>query len=273
MELHRTLTVDGRTVHYRDEGRDNPHTLVLLHGYLQSLDVWSSYVISYMNHLRVITIDLPGHGFTSTFCDIHTMDFMARVVKSVLAEAGVNRCVMVGHSMGGYVALSFASHYPQVLTGLGLINSHAFADTPDHRQQREQICRSVQENKAAHVVKTIPELFGEASRIALSNDISYLQDQCLQTTAESIIAAQQGMAQRQSHIVTLQSLPVPVLFIYGKDDARIPLELAVSGAMLPARAEIHLLDKVGHMAFMEAPGYIKPRLANFVHTCFTASTR
>ncbi|MBQ9417100.1 MAG: alpha/beta fold hydrolase [Bacteroidales bacterium] len=269
MEQHRTLTVDGRTVHYRDEGRDNPHTLVLLHGYLQSLDVWSPYVITYMNHLRIITIDLPGHGFTDNFCDIHTMDFMARVVRSALVEVGINRCVMVGHSMGGYVALSFANQFPQSLCGLGLINSHAFADTPEHRQQREQICQDARANKAAHVVKTIPELFHDTNRAILSHEISDLQQQCLKTTTESVIAAQQGMAQRQSHIALLQSIPYPVLFVYGKNDNRIPLELAVSGAMIPPRSEIHLLDNVGHMAFLEAQSYVKPRLANFVHACYT----
>ena len=101
MEQHRTITVEGRTVHYRDEGRENTRTLVLLHGFLQNLDVWSSYVLSYMNRFRVITIDLPGHGLTESFCDVHTMDFMAKIVKSVLNEAGVDQCVMVGHSMGG----------------------------------------------------------------------------------------------------------------------------------------------------------------------------
>ena len=96
MEQHRILTVDGRTVHYRDEGRQNTQTLVLLHGFMQNLDVWSSYVLSYMNHLRVITVDLPGHGLTNTFCDVHTTDFMAGIVKEVLNAAGVEQCVMVG---------------------------------------------------------------------------------------------------------------------------------------------------------------------------------
>lgn len=81
MEQHRTVTVDGRTVHYRDEGRDNSHTLVLLHGFLQNLDVWTSYVLTYMHSMRVITIDLPGHGQTDSFSDVHTMDFMAKIVK------------------------------------------------------------------------------------------------------------------------------------------------------------------------------------------------
>ena len=157
MEQHRTLTVDGRTVHYRDEGRHHTQTLVLLHGFMQNLDVWSSYVLSYMNDLRVITVDLPGHGLTNTFCDVHTTDFMAGIVKEVLNAAGVEQCVMVGHSMGGYVALAFAERYPYCLRGLGLINSHAMADTDAHRTARQDVCQQVKENRAEAPESPEPE--------------------------------------------------------------------------------------------------------------------
>ena len=74
-------------MHYRDEGRGHEQTLVLLHGYLQNLDIWSSYVLSYMRTMHVITIDLPGHGYSECFGEVHTMDFMARAVKAVLDDA------------------------------------------------------------------------------------------------------------------------------------------------------------------------------------------
>lgn len=270
MEQHRTITVEGRTVHYRDEGRENTRTLVLLHGFLQNLDVWSSYVLSYMNRFRVITIDLPGHGLTESFCDVHTMDFMAKIVKSVLNEAGVDQCVMVGHSMGGYVALSFVDKYPYALRGLGLVNSHAMADGEEHRRYREDVCRQVQENRAAYIVGFVPSLFDTSKSAALSKDIKDLQEQCLLTTAGSIIAAQRGMAERPSHVQTLASLDIPTLFIYGKNDSRIPQELAVGCAMMARRPEILLLEDVGHMAFMEDREYLKPRLANFVDNCYNS---
>lgn len=268
MEQHRTLTVDGRTVHYRDEGRSNTPTLVLLHGFLQNLDVWSSYVLSYMHRLRVITIDLPGHGLTDSFCDVHTTEFMARIVKQVLNDCGVDQCVMVGHSMGGYVALAFAEAYPYSLRGLGLVNSHAMADNEAHRAGREEVCRQVGDNRAAYIVGFLPSLFDDSRRAALSKDIKDLQDQSLETTAAAIVAAQRGMAQRPSRIGVLQQLDVPVYFVYGKNDPRIPLEVAVTQTLLPRRAESLLLADVGHMAFIEEREYLKPRLLDFVLRCY-----
>lgn len=268
MEQHRTVTVDGRTVHYRDEGRAHSHTLVLLHGFLQNLDVWTSYVLTYMHSMRVITIDLPGHGQTDSFSDVHTMEFMAKIVKQVLEDAGVEQCVMVGHSMGGYVALAFADKYPYTLRGLGLINSHALADTEEHARSREEICASVLENRASFIVSFVPSLFDSSHQGVLSQDIKDLQDQCLETRAESIIAAQRGMAQRPSRITTLSRLEVPTLFIYGKNDPRIPVEIALSQAMVAHHAEILLLSDVGHMSFIEEREYVKPRIKNFVDTCY-----
>ena len=268
MEQHRTLTVDGRTVHYRDEGRGNTHTVVLLHGFLQNLDVWSSYVLSYMHRLRVITVDLPGHGLTDTFCDVHTMDFMAGIVKEVLNAAGVDQCVMVGHSMGGYVALAFADRYPYTVKGVGLINSHALSDTPEHRGRREEVCQAVQQNRASYIVGFVPSLFDDSRSAALSHDIKDLSDQCLETTTASIIAAQRGMAQRPSRLDVLQQLDVPFYFVYGKNDPRIPVEVALGSAIVAKRPEILLLENVAHMAFVEDREFLKPRLFHFVESCY-----
>lgn len=268
MEQHRILKVDGRAVHYRDEGRSNGKVLVLLHGFLQNLDVWSSYVLTYMHDLRVITIDLPGHGQTDTFSEVHSMDFMARTVKRVLEEAGVEQCVMVGHSMGGYVAMAFAEMFPYTLRGLGLVNSHALSDSDQHQAYRRSICDQVKENRASYIVNFVPTLFDDSNRAALSQDIKDLQEQCLETRTEAIIAAQKGMMARPSRIAVLQQIEIPVLFIYGKNDSRIPLEIALSQAMIPHHSEILLLDHVGHMSFMEDREYVKPRIKNFVDTCY-----
>lgn len=268
MEQHRTITVEGRTVHYRDENRNSTQTLVLLHGFMQNLDVWSSYVLSYMHHLRVITIDLPGHGWTDNFCDVHTTDFMARIVKEVLNACGVERCVMAGHSMGGYVALAYAEKYPYNICGLALLNSHAMADSEAQRAAREEVCRRVQENRAGYILEFIPSLFDASRRIALSKDIKELQEQCLENNTATIIAAQRGIAQRPSRIGVLQQLDVPIYFIYGHNDPRIPIELAVTQTLLPRRSETLMLADVGHMSFMEEREYVKPRLLDFVLRCY-----
>lgn len=268
MEQHKTIDFEGYKVHYRDEGRGHEQTLVLLHGYLQNLDVWSPYVLSFMRSMRMVTIDLPGHGYSECRAEVHTMDMMARTVKAVLDDAGVEQCVMVGHSMGGYVALAFANLFPHRLRGLGLIHSHAMADDEKAVERRIQACNDVTQNRASYIVGFIPPLFDVSKRIALAQEIKDLQDQCLETSVESVVAAQRGMASRPSRISVLRDLEVPILFVFGKNDPRIPLEMAVAQALEARHAEIMILDGVAHMAHIEERDYVRPRLLNFVNMCY-----
>jgi len=268
MEQHKTIVFEGHTLHYRDEGREHEQTLVLLHGYLQNLDIWSSYVLSYLRSMHVITIDLPGHGYSECFGEVHSMDLMARAVKAVLDDAGVEQCVLIGHSMGGYVALAYADMYPHRLRGLGLLHSHALADTESAIERRMETCDSVAQNRASYVVNFVPMLFDPSKRQQMNQEIKDLQDQCLETKMESIIAAQRGMATRPSRIHVLQQLEVPILFVYGKSDPRIPVELALSQAMEAKHGEILLLEGVAHMSHLEERDYLRPRILNFVNTCY-----
>lgn len=269
MEKHKTLLLENREIHYRDEGRGNTKTIVLLHGFLQNQNVWSSFILSYMRTLRVIAIDLPGHGYSATYSEVHTMDFMANAVKAVLDTCGVERCVMVGHSMGGYVALAFAENYGYMLRGLALLHSHAMADDSEKRLQRDMVCKQIHQNRAGFTVDFITNLFDKSKRQYLAQDIKELRDQCLENKEEGILAAQRGMKIRNSRVRTLASLQVPVLFVYGKNDPRIPIELGLSQTMVPRCAESLLLDGVAHMSFMEAREYVKKRLYDFVCQCYT----
>lgn len=259
---------EGRQLHFRDEGRDHANTIVLLHGYMQNLDVWTPLVLKLLHGMRVITIDLPGHGHSQCYSDIHTMDFMARCVKAVLEYAGVEQCVMIGHSMGGYVALSFAEQFPYNLRGLGLLHSHALADDEAKRRQREMVCEQIQSNRSEYILNFVPSLFHEGKRTELAQEIKDLKEQCLETSTQSLIAAQQGMLRRSHQIKTLERLQVPCLFVFGKNDTRLPIDVAVAQAMVPHHSEILMLDQVGHMVFLEARDQTCKTIRDFVATCY-----
>jgi len=268
MELHKTIVFEGHTIHYRDEGRQNNPTLVLLHGFMQNMDIWISYVLAYLRSMRVITIDLPGHGYSDCLGKVQTMDQMAEAVKKVLDAACVTQCVMVGHSLGGYVALAFADSYPHYLRGLGLIHSHALADSEETRKYRKDVCLQVEQNRPGYILSFVPLLFAPCNRFRLEMEIKDLQDQCLDTRPESIISVQAGLAERPSRMSVLQQLEVPILFVYGKQDPRIPVEVGIAQALIAHHAEIMLLDNVAHMAHLEEQDYLKPRLQHFVETCY-----
>src|ERR1044071_7202110 len=112
----------GAKVRYADTGKGR--VVVLLHGFLESLEVWfgNGFAQELAQHFRVIAIDLPGHGKSDCVGYVHRMERMADVVKGVMDELGLRRYAMVGHSMGGYVALAFAERYKENLCGLCLFH-------------------------------------------------------------------------------------------------------------------------------------------------------
>ena len=266
--IHKTITFEGKNIHFQDEGKENQKVLVLLHGFMNNLEIWSSYIYSYMKNLHVVAIDLPGHGNSDSYGEIHTMEFMADAVKAVLDSLNIEQCVMLGHSMGGYVTLAFAEKYSFMLRGFGLISSQAMPDEPDVVQKRYQAIYFAKTNRADYIIKFIPELFHSDNRERLSMQIKDVQDLSLDTNIDGIAAAQRGMAQRKGRLLVLKESQVPVLFIYGKEDSRIPIDYAICQASIPKLAEILLLGNVSHMPFLEERDIVKYRIKNFVDTCY-----
>ena len=108
-------------IRYKAEGSGT--TIVLLHGYLESSDIWDKFSGELKHEFRVISIDLPGHGKSGIVADIHTMEIMAETVNAVLDELDIDKCILIGHSMGGYVTMAFADLYLKNLSSVKPIPS------------------------------------------------------------------------------------------------------------------------------------------------------
>ena len=121
----------GPTALHVCDSEQGERCVVLLHGYLESLLVWEEFVPLLYKRVRVVTLDLPGHGISEVKGEVHTMEFLADTVADGLRALGIERCTLVGHSMGGYVALAFLERHPEMLDGLVLLSSTPNADTPE----------------------------------------------------------------------------------------------------------------------------------------------
>lgn len=267
---HKSFLFKDTIVNYQVEGCGE-ETIVLLHGFMNTLDVWATYVFMYMKKVRVVTVDLLGHGETGILAETHTMETQAEMVKELLDFLNISSCVIAGHSMGGYVALAFCDIYPQYVKGLSLVNSHAMEDDQTAKKNRLKTCDIVRENRASFIVNFIPDLFAKESLKALSSEIKDIQDSAICMKTEGIIAAQKGMMDRSPRLNVLINANYPILFIIGKKDPRIILESIFAQATLPFHSEILLLDNVGHMAHIEADMIVKDRLYSFVSSCYKIS--
>ncbi|MEI6765955.1 MAG: alpha/beta hydrolase [Bacteroidota bacterium] len=244
------ITINGKKIFFTAQGRGN--TVVLLHGFTETLDIWNDFAVRLSANFHVITIDLPGHGRSECLGEIHTMEAMAECVHAVLKSQRVTECAMAGHSMGGYVMLAFAEKYEEMMRGLCLFHSTAYADTPDGKVNRQRTIDVIKKNHAGFISNFIPELFAPANRSLLKREIQTLTEAARGMTKESIIASQRGMLERPDRSHVLKNCPVPVLIIAGKLDSRIPYEKVLQQMALPNDCIALLMGDVAHMGYLEA---------------------
>lgn len=239
-----------KKLYFRVSG-DGP-VIVLLHGFLESGEVWKNFTRRLGKSFRVITIDLPGHGISENFGPVTSMDITAEAVHVVLHSLDISKCIMVGHSMGGYVTLAFAGKYPRMLKGFVLFHSHAAADSVETRITRQRTIALVQKDHQGFIKNFIPDLFDPANVKKFGKEIKQLKELANETPKAGIIAALEGMKNRPDRQHVLVQTKVPVLFIIGKNDLKIPMEIIVPQTLLPEHSEVLLLDHMGHMGFIEA---------------------
>lgn len=224
-------------------------TLVLLHGFLESCEVWNDTISALKTDFKLIAPDLLGHGKTPAMADIHTMEMMADAVFSVLKREKTGKATFIGHSMGGYVSLAFAEKYPQLLDGIILMNSTPLPDSDEKKANRERVIGAVEQDKTFFIRNAVTNLFSDGNKIQMKKQIEEIIEIAQQTPNQGIKAASLGMKERPNRTDVLKKLSVPVHFIIGKNDALIPHKELITLAE-NLQISYSLLDG-GHMSYIE----------------------
>jgi pimeloyl-ACP methyl ester carboxylesterase len=211
-----TLLYKNTQISYSDTGKGT--AVVLLHGFLENKTMWDVYVTELSKKNRIITIDLLGHGETESLGYIQTMEENADVVHEVLAKLRIRKAILVGHSMGGYVALAFAELYPEKMKGLVLLNSTSKEDSSERKKNRDRAIKAVKKDYETFIRLSIANLFSEDNREILSNEIEGVKIQAIKTPLQGIVASLEGMKVRKDREFLLHTTTYPKLLILGKKD-------------------------------------------------------
>lgn len=251
-------------LHIADSGSGD-RCVVLLHGYLESMYVWDDFTRLLTPSVRVITLDIPGHGISEVKGEVHTMEMMAATVRDMLDSLGIERATLVGHSMGGYVSLAFCAAYPERLDGIVLLSSSPYPDDETKRENRRREITLVRAGKKDVLARVAPETgFAEANRRRLKDYIDDLVEQVHITEDDGIVALLGGMIARRDQNGMLRASSVPQLFILGRHDNYIPMEAAQRIVEANPQAGVVWLDNSGHMGFIEEPEKTAGAILDFV---------
>lgn len=237
-------------IRYSLSGKGSP--VVLLHGYLESSEIWNGFSDKLSEKFRVIAIDLPGHGKSDVYGDTHSMEFMAEAVTSLLDSLKIDKAFVIGHSMGGYVTLAMADLYQNKLSGYCLFHSQPFPDPPASIEKRKLEISMVKEGKKALVYpENIEKMFANSNIEKFVGKVDWAKKIASETPDKGIVAVLNGMMERPSRKAIMESGVLPCLWILGARDNYIPLNVIRDKVNLPGNAKVIILENSGHMGFIE----------------------
>ena len=254
------LEYKNANIFYTDEGKGT--AIVLIHGFLENTTMWHKITPELSKRNRIITIDLLGHGKSDCLGYMHSMEVFAETINAVLKHLRIRKCILIGHSLGGYVALAFAEKNPQKVKGLCLMNSTSNDDDDERKTLRLRANKMIQNNFTNMVRMSFANLFGEKSKTLHKDEMETSLKEALQTPIQGYIAAQEGMRIRPNRNNILTENSFKKLIIIGEKDPVLNFEMSLAEAK-KTTSEFVVFPN-GHMSHIENKEELIETLKGFI---------
>lgn len=254
------ITYKNAQISFYQQGKGA--AIVLLHGFLENKTMWKNIADVLAKKNRVICIDLLGHGTSENTGYIHSMDEMAASVKAVLETLKIRKVTLIGHSMGGYAALSFANLFPKNTKGVCLLNSTVINDNPEKVTHRNRAVVALKQQLQTFIKIAIPNLFAKNSKNIFSKAIDQVILEALTTSKQGAVAATEGMKTRKDYTNFFSNASFKKLVILGKEDPVLDLKTQLE-IYKKTDIPVQILGG-GHMSHIENFDTLIPVLEKFM---------
>jgi pimeloyl-ACP methyl ester carboxylesterase len=269
--MQKQIFINQKLICYSVYGKGSP--LVLLHGFAEDNGIWRHQVDALAAHYLLIIPDLPGSG-RSEIIDDMSMEGMADIIREILLKELpsallLKSAVLIGHSMGGYITLSFVEKYPELTIAFGLFHSTAYKDSEEKKTVRQRGIEFIRNHGSYEFLKqSIPNLFSEQFRTNHPMVVAKLIEQHKDYNASSLVIYYEKMMQRIDKTELLRKTGKPVLFVIGQQDNAIPLKQSLEQCHLPQLSYIHILKNSAHMGMMEEVEKTNSLLTSFLEDVY-----
>lgn len=225
-------------------------SLVLIHAFPVDASMWDHQVAVLGGEVDVVAPSLPGFGGTPGVGEVMTMEAAADHVAAEMDRAGMERAVVCGLSMGGYVAFALWKRHPDRIAALGLADTRAEPDDDAGRERRRQVAETARAEGSAAIAESPPPLLSEGAGPTLWDRVREL---IRRQPGESIAAASLGLAERADARPLLAGIDVPTTVIVGSGDTLTPPPMSEAMAEAIPGADLVVLEGAGHLSNLEDP--------------------
>lgn len=239
--------------------------VVLVHGLGEDGKVWEGLRAGLEENYLVIVPDIPGSGRSKGLPAQQTIDALAECLQPVLHQEGIDRCTMIGHSMGGCIALAFAERYPNTVTRLGLFHATAFPDSDERKDTRKKNIDLINREGAAKFIdQSTPKLFSPESHEKYPQLVAATTACYRDFLPGSLIYYTTAMMNRPDRTTVLTSFNGPVLFIMGEHDNALPIGQSLQECHLPGISYVYVCSHSAHLGMLEEPEFCADAIAYFL---------
>ncbi|WP_185855431.1 alpha/beta fold hydrolase [Blattabacterium cuenoti] len=244
-------------------------TIVLLHGFMGSSEIWNLIYEILSKEYRIISIDLPGHG-KSIFPikwrkkTIFTMEDGANIVGEILKKENIEKVIVIGHSMGGYISLALAEKNPYIFLGLCLLHSTAKQDTIEKKNKRIQGIHLSKLNFPLFVYNSVNSWFNKNNISSLQKEIFFAKKIAFSTDYECISCFLKGMMLRKNREFLLKTTKFPKLYIVGEYDSILDIKEIINKETKIGIKTNFTKISTGHMSHLEKPKILIDILISFI---------
>lgn len=268
-------TAAGITVHLYDTEDKNSvetdkKTIILLHGYLETMYIWMEFANLLKTGYRVILLDLPGHGLTDSAPadekgeSVNTMEFCADVIKGVMDKCNIEKACIGGHSMGGFIAQNCCIKYPERFEKLIIFNSTPYKDKEEKTADRLREIEAIRKGKLETLAFiSIPKMYNQENLRKFDDKIRETVELCETHFPEGIIASLKGMMQRRDTQELLKNTPLPILHFSGDSDPFLPEDTLKTMMNDFKNVKFIQFKNTGHNSFIEAEKECYEQLCDF----------
>jgi 3-oxoadipate enol-lactonase len=260
--------IGGRSVGFDDVGSGD--AIVFLHGFPHRRTMWASQIEALAEQARCITVDLRGFGESAPAGGV-SMDAYADDIIALLDERKVDRAVICGLSMGGYVAFALWRRHRTRVRGLVLMDTKAGADTPEAAEKRRGMIKQARERGSSAVADAmITGMVGKSTRAKCPEVVDAVHRMLESAPVPGIVGALEAMISRPDSTPTLATIDVPTLIIVGSEDTLTPPKESEAMHGVIAGSRLEVIQGAGHVSNLERPAAVNHVLSEFLASILLA---
>jgi 3-oxoadipate enol-lactonase len=260
-------TVNNLKISYNDEGPDGARVIIFIHGFPLNKSMWNKQMEALKANYHVIAYDIRGHGNSDVGDKDFTIDLFVNDLLNLMNALNIEKTILCGLSMGGYIALNAIENFPERFDALILSDTHCIADSPEAKEKRMKAIESIKKNGVEkYADESIKNLFSPESFKSNEGEIDAAREMIVKTSMQSLCNTLHALSERKETCNKLPEIKVPVLILVGREDIITP---PASASLMHEKIKgsfLHIIGHAGHLCNMENPDEFNDQLNKFVNS-------